>query len=66
MDLANSISGRKILFKKNFFDIQASGGNENEKFQSSLHSPQIFSSHFDLREIYSKKKLEPIKMKSMQ
>lgn len=67
MDIANSINGRKILYKKNFFDIQAHGGSaDNEKIQNNLHSPTIFSSHFDLKDIYSKKKLEPIKMKITQ
>jgi len=67
MDIANSIIGRKILYKKNFFDVQAHGAAaENEKVQNSLHSPIVFSSHFDLKDIYSKKKLEPIKMKITQ
>lgn len=67
MDIASSINGRKILFKKNFFDIQAYGpGGENEKVQNSLQSPEIYSSHYDLKEIYSKKKLDPIKIKPSQ
>ena len=67
MDIANSIHGRKILYKKNFFDVQANGGNvDSEKIQQNLHDPTIFSSHFDLKSIYSKKKLEPIKMKVTQ
>jgi len=67
MDIANSINGRKILYKKNFFDIQAHGAAaDNEKIKDNLHSPTIFSSHFDLKDIYSKKKLEPIKMKITQ
>lgn len=67
MDIANSIHGRKILYKKNYFDIQAHGGAaDNEKNQQNLHSPTVFSSHFDLKAIYSKKRLEPIKMKVTQ
>jgi hypothetical protein len=64
MDIANSIIGRKILYKKIFFDIQANGGSaDNEKLQNNLNTPTVFSSHFDLKGIYSKKRLEPIKLK---
>lgn len=65
MDHANSINGRKILYKKNFFDIQmqGNGAGDNEKLNANMYNPQSFSSHFDLNDILFRKKLEPIKAK---
>jgi hypothetical protein len=65
MDHANSINGRKILYKKNFFDIQMQGNiaGDNEKLNPNMHNPQLISTHFDLNDILFRKKLEPIKLK---
>lgn len=67
MEHANSINGRKILYKKNFFDIQMQGssgsGSDNEKLNPNMYDHQTISTHFDLNDILYRKKLDPIKLK---
>jgi hypothetical protein len=66
MEIANSIQGRKILYKKNFFDVHAhSGAMDFDKVKDNLQNAAVFSSHFEAQAIYPKKKLEPIKSNNL-
>ena len=66
VDHANSINGRKILYKKNFFDIQMQQGQsekDKDKLDPNMYSPQMVTNHFDLNDILKRKNIEPIKGK---
>lgn len=61
-EIADSIQGKKLLFKKNFFDIRAHSGTiDFEKVKNNLHNQAIFSSNYDTQSVYSKRKFQHIK-----
>lgn len=67
MEIADSIHGKKILYKKNFLDIQAySRALDFEKVHSNLSNPALYSSHFVTQAIYSRRKLNPVKKTNLQ